>query len=57
MEQKQSTTVQVQVLGVRVVYSRLEGVLVFVGRPCGNAWAVACRLARQLGAKPVAVGL
>lgn len=57
MGQKQSTTVQAQVLGVRVVYSRLEGVLVFVGRPCGHAWTLACRLARALGARPVGVGL
>lgn len=48
---------QGQVMGFRVVYSKLEGVLVFLGRPCGHAWKLACILARELGAKPVAVGL
>lgn len=54
MERNQSTAL---VQGVGVAYYSNERVLVFWGRPCGNAWKLACILARELGARPVAVGL
>lgn len=59
MKQEQGTTgiVRVLVAGVEVYYSRLEGRLVFVGRPCGNNWRLACVLAQYLGARITAVGL